>query len=279
MVKQENVEDEDDQIEDDEKEVIKEENNNEYDLQLSIAEIMGILFKTHGPLCTPLITELFANILPPALASSEKQKTKFGLFVMDDMVEFLGPELLGPHYVTVAKEIIKFCTSTTAAVRQAASYGIGIMAEKAGPHFAQIANDCLTGLKLAIEFQMPASVKEKKTKVKQFMHAKDNAVSALGKIIKFQSSNVDSASLVPNWLSLLPIKADVEEAKLQNEFLAHLLQENPLIVLGEQYQRFEQVVILLSDITQKKYVSEETGAKLSQLLKGMANDATFGPQF
>jgi hypothetical protein len=34
---------------------------------------------------------------------------------------------------------------------------------------------------------MPANVKEKKTKVKQFMHAKDNAVSALGKIIKFQS--------------------------------------------------------------------------------------------
>jgi hypothetical protein len=59
------------------------------------------------------------------------------------------------------------------------------MADKAGPHFAEISNDCLLGLKAAIEFEMPASVKDKKSKVKQFMHAKDNAVSALGKIIKY----------------------------------------------------------------------------------------------
>lgn len=185
---------------------------------------MGILFKTHGQLCSGLIQELFANILPPALASNEKQKTKFGLFVMDDMVEFLGPDLLGSHYITVAKEIIKFCGSSIAAVRQAASYGIGIMAEKAGAHFANISNECLVGLKTAIEFQMPASVKEKKSKVKQFMHAKDNAISALGKIIKYQSGTVDVQQLIPNWLSLLPIKNDVEEAKQQNEFLITLLE-------------------------------------------------------
>ena len=71
---------------------------------------------------------------------------------MDDMVEFLGPELLGQHYVTVAKEIIRFCTSTVSAVRQAASYGIGIMAEKSGQHFSAIANECLQGLKLSIEY-------------------------------------------------------------------------------------------------------------------------------
>jgi hypothetical protein len=88
------------------------------------------------------------------------------------------------------------------------------MAEKAGAHFANIANDCLQGLKVAIEFLMPPNVKEKKSKVKQFMHAKDNAVSALGKIIRFQSTVVDSKSLIPNWLGLLPIKNDVEEAKI-----------------------------------------------------------------
>lgn len=49
------AEDEDDAVDQDEMEVIKEENNNEYDLQLSIAEIMGILFKTHGTLCGNLI--------------------------------------------------------------------------------------------------------------------------------------------------------------------------------------------------------------------------------
>ena len=60
---------------------------------------MGTLFKTHGPLCGDLINQLINVTLPTALNSNEKQKTKFGLFVMDDMVEFLGPALLGPLYV------------------------------------------------------------------------------------------------------------------------------------------------------------------------------------
>lgn len=42
-------EDEDDQADD--KEMIKEENKSEYDLQLSLSEIIGIIFKTHKLIC------------------------------------------------------------------------------------------------------------------------------------------------------------------------------------------------------------------------------------
>jgi len=72
LAKNTQAEDEDEQLDEDDLEVIKEENNNEYDLQLSVAEIMGILFKTHGTLCGALIEELIQNILPPALNSGEK---------------------------------------------------------------------------------------------------------------------------------------------------------------------------------------------------------------
>lgn len=34
---------------------------------------------------------------------------------------------------------------------------------------------------------MPAAIKEKKSKAKQYNHAKDNAVSALGKVIRYQT--------------------------------------------------------------------------------------------
>ena len=153
------------------------------------------------------------------------------------------------------------------------------MAEKAGVHFTTISNDCLQGLKIAIEFQMPPQVKEKKSKVKQFMHAKDNAVSALGKIIKFQSATVDVASLIPNWLSLLPLKADLDEAKHMNEFLTTLLEQNPLFVLGQNYERFEQIVLLLSEIYDKKYLNDETAQRLTVLIQNMAKDGNFGHQF
>lgn len=39
------------------------------------------------------------------------------------------------------------------------------------------------------------------------------------------------------------------------------------------------MVIILSEITQKKYVTDETGKKLAGLIQNMANDPTFGPQF
>ena len=109
---------------------------------------------------------------------------------------------------------------------------------------------------------MPASVKDKKSKVKQFMHARDNAVSALGKIIKYQNQVVDPNSLIPNWLGLLPIKNDVDEAKVQNELLADLLQGNPTAILGEQYQRFEQVILILAEIAKQKYLNETTVPKI-----------------
>jgi hypothetical protein len=68
--------------------------------------------------------------------------------------------------------------------------------------------------------------------------------------------------LIPNWLSLLPLKNDVEEAKVQNELLADLLQVNPIAVLGEQYQRFEQVILILADISKQKYLNEATVPKI-----------------
>lgn len=85
--------------------------------------------------------------------------------------------------------------------------------------------------------------------------------------------------MIVNWIGLLPIKNDVDEAKVQNEFLAQILTENPTLVIGEQYQRFEQIVILLSEITNEKYVTPETGHKLATILKNMASNPTFSEQF
>jgi importin-5 len=46
------------------------------------------------------------------------------------------------------------------------------------------------------------------------MYAKDNAISALGKIIRYQSNAIDMQTMVPTWLSLLPLQHDLEESKV-----------------------------------------------------------------
>jgi importin-5 len=103
-------------------------------------------------------------VLPNAINNTEKQKQKFALFILDDMVEFLGPAYLGENYPQVAKQIIHFCNSPVPAIRQAASYGIGIMAQHGGEAYKLISNDCLAGLKVAIEFHAPSGDKKSKLK-------------------------------------------------------------------------------------------------------------------
>ena len=45
------------------------------------------------------------------------------------------------------------------------------------------------------------------------------------------------------------------------------------MILGEQFQRFEKLILILGEILQKKYVKEETGIKFAQFLKKAASDA------
>jgi len=67
------------------------------------------------------------------------------------MVEFLGPEVLGNHFGSVAEQIVNFCGSDDSGIRQAASYGVGILAQHGGSAYSNINNVCLQGLKTAIE--------------------------------------------------------------------------------------------------------------------------------
>jgi len=61
---------------------------------------------------------------------------------------------------------------------------------------------------------MDAGIKSKKSKQSQFNHAKDNAVAALGKVLKYQQNCCDMNILVPYWLNLLPLTHDMEEAQI-----------------------------------------------------------------
>ena len=85
------------------------------------------------------------------------------LYLQDDMAEFLGPEFLGTDkYMEIVRSICGFTSSKTAAIRQAAVYGIGIAAETGGAGFAPVANLCLEALNKAIEIKPGALEHEKK---------------------------------------------------------------------------------------------------------------------
>lgn len=103
---------------------------------------------------------------------------KFGIFVIDDMIEFLGVELIPDKWEHLLEALLRYCCHKNCAVRQAAAYGIGVLSEKSSQIFQYSAEVCVN--KLCEALKIPKG----KERPKVFGHCKDNIVSALGKIIK-----------------------------------------------------------------------------------------------
>ena len=241
-IKDEEVEDEDDALDEEDLALLKEEGKNEYDLQLCAAELLGSLFKTHKQFVGDLVTTLRTQTLNDAFNSGVQKRLKFGLFVLDDMVEHLGPSYFAPNdYMVIVQTVCKFASNKSAALRQASSYGIGVIAQHGGESFANHSELCLNSLNQAIQFQMTGRVNEKKEKSTQFHHARDNAIASLGKILKYQKALIKSNAavynqLIGNWVSLLPITHDTEEGALQYEFLGEVVVQEPDVLFAQDPQ-------------------------------------------
>jgi len=65
----------------------------------------------------------------------------------------------------MVKTVCSFVNNQTSSLRQAASYGIGVIAQSSGEHFTAIMDDCLSALKAGIEKTPTAKIKEKKIKL------------------------------------------------------------------------------------------------------------------
>lgn len=64
-------------------------------MQVAISELIGILFKTHKDMTIDLAKFLISNVLPSAFKEGQSEiMNKFGIFLIDDMLEYLGYEIL-----------------------------------------------------------------------------------------------------------------------------------------------------------------------------------------
>ncbi|GJW52243.1 importin-5-like protein [Tanacetum coccineum] len=72
--------------------------------------------------------------------------------------------------------------------------------------------------------------------------AYDNAVFALGKICQFHPDSIDSVQIILAWLSCLPIKGDVIEAKAVHELLCSMVERSDMELLGLNNQYILKIV-------------------------------------
>lgn len=104
-----------------------------------------------------------------------------------------------------------------------------------------------------------------------FWHARDNAVSSLGKVLKYQSKFVPNLEeAFAYWLENLPIENDKEEAKIMNAFLADSLTENYKFVFGSQNQRVGQVIKALAAVPPEEVMNKKTVKKFKDFFSNIA---------
>ena len=122
----ESAEDVDDE---EEKEIIDEEIKQEEEVQVAISELIGALFKTHKTMTLGLANFLISNILPQVFTEGQSENMlKFGIFLIDDMAEYLGYDLLQSHWSSFSQVLLKYTAEKSCVLRQAACYGVGILA-------------------------------------------------------------------------------------------------------------------------------------------------------
>ena len=258
---EENEQEEDD-VDNQNKQFMEEENEMEDDLQLTISEAFGTLFKTHKNQCSELLSNLFTSLLPEYLDDNAPFiKQKFGLYIVVDLVEHLGLEHLGEKIDDCLKVIEKYAESINPVWRQAGVYGLGVFAKNSGDYFSSFADTVVEKLKKAIEMK-----KGSQDKV-EYGHAKDNAVSALAKVLKHQYNHINLEVTFKFWLSQLPLKNDLTEAKEWNEFLAEVIEFKPEMVIGEKGEYMDNLITLLKKTMKKDYMKPETIEKFKSFLK------------
>ncbi len=131
------------------------------------------------------------------------------------MLEFLGPESIKfqEHFL---KRLIEQIVDETPEVRQAASYGVGLMAMNGGVQYAQACASCIPMLIQVINDRESRSVEN--------IQATENAISAVTKILKFNSSAMSVDQILPTWFSWFPVYDDTEETPFSYGYLCDFVE-------------------------------------------------------
>ncbi len=104
----------------------------------------------------------------------------------------------------------------TPEVRQAASYGVGQMALNGGVQYAQA---CANAIPLLIQV-----INDRESRTVENIQATENAISAVTKILKHNSSALSVNQLLPTWFSWLPVYDDNEETPFVYGYLCDLVE-------------------------------------------------------
>ncbi|PIA53962.1 hypothetical protein AQUCO_00900498v1 [Aquilegia coerulea] len=220
-------------------ELLKEENEQEEEVFDQVGDCLGTLIKTFKASFLPFFDELSSYITPMWGKDKTAEERRIAICIFDDVAEQCREAAL-KYYDTYLPFLLEACNDENPDVRQAAVYGIGVCAEFGGTVFRPLVGEALSRLNIVIRHPNALHADN--------LMAYDNAVSALGKICQFHRDSIDAAQVVPAWLSCLPIKGDLIEAKLVHDQLCSMVERSDGELLGPNNQYLPKIVAVFAEV-------------------------------
>ncbi|KAJ1912131.1 importin subunit beta-3 [Mycoemilia scoparia] len=199
-----------------------------------IGRCLHAIFKTQGTNYLPYFENQLLEIAMTFLTdqsyiNNPKEASSMGkqwaICVFDDLIEFTGPasSVYAPKFFNIMIQSIIDPASSD--IRQAAAYGVGVAAQFGGDSYAEAVAAAIPNLKALMTLGDARS--------EENVYPTENAISAITKILKFNSSKVnDPHQLLADWFFALPIANDEDEAPMTYSYFVELLENNAQMILG-----------------------------------------------
>ncbi|KAL5767885.1 hypothetical protein ACOSP7_014471 [Xanthoceras sorbifolium] len=241
-------------------EMLKEENELEEEVFDKVGDCLATLIKTFKASFLGFFDELSSYLTPMWGKDRTAEERRIAICIFDDVVEHCREAAL-KYYDTYLPFLLEACNDANPDVRQSAVYGIGVCAEFGGSVFKPLVGEALSRLNAVI--MHPNALHSDN------VMAYDNAVSALGKICQFHRDSIDAAQVVPAWLSCLPIKGDLIEAKVVHDQLCSMVERSDGEILGPNHQYLPKIVTIFAEVlcAGKDLATEQTASRMINLLR------------
>ncbi|KAL1510219.1 hypothetical protein AB1Y20_006547 [Prymnesium parvum] len=250
----------DDEADEDEEDQLAEEAEREESLVQNLVQCIGMLLKVLKSGVLQLLDDqglirVFWAMLQSATASDRSA----ALCAFDDILEHCSADGGSNRYVPqLIQVLMQASLDPDASVRQAAVYGVGMLAQHVGELFDEASQqNCAKVMMQVCEAQAAFDDEN--------IAATENAISALGKLCK-RSESI-AAALLPRWLSFLPVLVDKQEARDVHKMLVDFVAASNVHLLGAQTERLPDVIIVFGLILGTDLITEESAAQIRGLLK------------
>ncbi|CAJ2508844.1 Uu.00g138700.m01.CDS01 [Anthostomella pinea] len=222
------------------------------------------IFKNHGAVFLQPWERLMGTY-QEFLTSSDPTQRQWGLCIMDDVLEYCGPESVR-YAQSISGALLEGCKDPSAAIRQAAAYGIGVAAHHGGAPWSQFLAESIPYLFQVT--QIPDARGE------DAVYATENACAAIAKILHFNKQSVqDTQALSTQWINTLPVTNDEEAAPYAYGYLVELIeQQNPAVT-----SQADKVFVYVGQALEAEMLHGQLGGRVARAIQILLQSAGVDP--